>query len=860
MQNKIARSLFLLALAGFGFVLFNAKDLSLANSTAVSDISVSVSPSSVYVGGMVEVAVSMIPGTVFSADSISVKLASPSASDYVLLKDVKKDSSGVWRGQITIPLEAELGTWKVYFVQATDAAGVVKNYYYDSINVNFSVVGPDGNGGGTVSSCDFVYSDWSECQNGLQTRTVLSTSPSGCNAGTAVLSQACSVCTITYSSWSNCVNGQQSRTIASKEPAGCVVSGLAPVMTRVCTVCNSWQYSDWGVCADGRQSRKILYSFPAGCVGGNPEILTRSCESSSCLDEWTCHAWGECVNGVQKRDCSISFDCLSSEDKAPEIEQACISSPTSTVPCQYGYSEWGVCDNGKQRRTIASKTPDGCVGTVDSAYLERYCTATTSSLPACVYTYGAWSDCSNGKKTRSVVSTYPEKCLSGNAITEAECEDLPDCTSEDWKCGEWSVCNSDRRQYRRCSLDSNCVSASAVKPALEQICVQPQASSTAGGAQASAIIPATGTTGEVQDESCVRAELKDQGDCQWYLYKFKIAEECLGKGLGDQNKCREYFLAKYGKPLKCQGMSDEKCDSLINEIILSDLKNVIVPEIRQTLAELSGNTAMADGENRTLAVNIGDKEGGTVSIREVKLEGMPLSRSGGRVAVSLLPTVATSQQETLSPVAIGFDSNGNGVPDDAEGRLGSLPSADRDSITKEQLSALSGIDQALIRGKSLEQPKFGNASSSGYLTVLSIGNAVSASGGDTGTLKFQGKALPGQVVTLFVYSPIPIVLTVKADQNGNWIYDLDKTLIDGTHEVYAVINDEEGRIVEASLPAPFFIQEAKAVTVNDFVKTQSAAAVPDQSANFITFYLLGGGAFILIIVVAFLLFRKRATE
>jgi hypothetical protein len=412
-------------------------------------------------------------------------------------------------------------------------------------------------------------------------------------------------------------------------------------------------------------------------------------------------------------------------------------------------------------------------------------------------------------------------------------------------------------------LGSNCVSVSAVKPAIEKSCTPPQntekspAVSAGSGAQ-SGTAPAASNIGEAQDQSCIRAGLKDQKDCQWYLYQSKITKECLEKDLKDQNKCREYFLGKYGKPLKCQGMSDEKCNSLINEIILSDLKDLIVPETKQILAGLSGNTAVADGENKILTINTGDE--GAAAVREVKVDGLPLSRSGGKVAVALISTTDSGRQESLSPVVMVFDANGNGIPDDAESRLSSLPQ-DRSSATEAQLASLSGIDQALVQGKPLEQPKLSSASSSEFLTVGSIKTVTSAGdNGAAGILKFQGKAEPGQVVTLFIYSQIPIVLTVKTDKNGNWVYDLDKSLVDGTHEVYAVINDREGRIVETSLPVPFFIQEAKAVTVDDFVKNQNASAVPDQSANITTFYLIGGGALILIMVVGFLLFRKRATE
>lgn len=43
---------------------------------------------------------------------------------------------------------------------------------------------------GPSAGCTYVYSAWSQCQNNIQTRTVISSSPLGC-IGTPVLSQAC---------------------------------------------------------------------------------------------------------------------------------------------------------------------------------------------------------------------------------------------------------------------------------------------------------------------------------------------------------------------------------------------------------------------------------------------------------------------------------------------------------------------------------------------------------------------------------------------------------------------------------------------------------------------------------------------
>jgi hypothetical protein len=86
-------------------------------------------------------------------------------------------------------------------------------------------------------SCAYVYSAWSACgPDGIQTRTVLSSSPSGC-VGAPVLTQSCVYmppppCSYTYSAWSACwQDGTQTRSVLTSSPDGC--SGT-PVLIQTC--------------------------------------------------------------------------------------------------------------------------------------------------------------------------------------------------------------------------------------------------------------------------------------------------------------------------------------------------------------------------------------------------------------------------------------------------------------------------------------------------------------------------------------------------------------------------------------------------------------------------------------------------
>jgi hypothetical protein len=89
----------------------------------------------------------------------------------------------------------------------------------------------------TPTACTFVYTDWTTCLNGVQSRTYTA-SPNGCS-GTPIadsLFRSCSLpCTFTYSAWSTCLDSFQTRTFTTS-PANCSgVPGADSIKRR----CNS---------------------------------------------------------------------------------------------------------------------------------------------------------------------------------------------------------------------------------------------------------------------------------------------------------------------------------------------------------------------------------------------------------------------------------------------------------------------------------------------------------------------------------------------------------------------------------------------------------------------------------------------
>jgi hypothetical protein len=89
-------------------------------------------------------------------------------------------------------------------------------------------------------------------------------------------------------------------------------------------------------------------------------------------------------------------------------------------------------------------------------------------------------------------------------------------------------------------------------------------------------------------------------------------------------------------------------------------------------------------------------------------------------------------------------------------------------------------------------------------------------------LTISGTALPNSFVTLYIFST-PIIVTVKTDSSGAWVYTLDKELPDGTHQVISAITNDGGHILAKSAPLPF-VKVAAAVSIG------SDSLLPNQES------------------------------
>ena len=86
------------------------------------------------------------------------------------------------------------------------------------------------------------------------------------------------------------------------------------------------------------------------------------------------------------------------------------------------------------------------------------------------------------------------------------------------------------------------------------------------------------------------------------------------------------------------------------------------------------------------------------------------------------------------------------------------------------------IDKAILEDASLEHPKTEGKTDDKY-KVNEITNRKSENDTGQGYI-FSGQAEPNSVVTLYIYSDLPVVITIKTNEYGNWEYEFSKSLVE----------------------------------------------------------------------------------
>jgi len=507
------------------------------------------------------------------------------------------------------------------------------------------------------------------------------------------------------------------------------------------------------------------------------------------------------------------------------------------------------------------------------------------------------SECRERNLNREECDNYlslPLECRVGNITAPAECENYMFQKAMPLQCRIAGA-----KTQEECakiivlkSLPEKCLEA-GISAADECVTLINSGSAATAAAIEKVVDPQTGEEAEIP-EKCREIGVLNTEQCRAYLEEKYLPLECRENEIYNLSECDKMMFAKYG-PNECReaGISErEECESYMfnkysQQIICGDneswqcnnyikdrhLGNIVVKQAQ--FAELKEKADLNKGEaiNAKKLKDSLVRAKSMVPIKEDEVNFKFIATKGKLVLKDKDDLIQTS------PLALMIDSDGDGLPDDIEKRSGTDPNntdTDFDGYSdymeikngynplgegKYDKSLMAPIEKAILENMPLEHPKTEGKTDDKYQVNEIINNANQEE--SRPGYVFSGQAESNSVLTLYIYSDLPVVTTVRTNEFGNWEYEFTKSLIEGEHEVYIVLNDNTGRVISKSNPLNFFIKEARAVTLEDFLAAVAVEKAP-RTESMISFYIIIAalviivGVFMFIILLNIYKTRQRA--
>ncbi len=367
-------------------------------------------------------------------------------------------------------------------------------------------------------------------------------------------------------------------------------------------------------------------------------------------------------------------------------------------------------------------------------------------------------------------------------------------------------------------------------------------------------------------QECREAGLYTQADCQEYQKKLYFQTACEQQNLINPLECEDFFLAQYQKEIDCNGRTALECQELIRDNFFGSFLSTFSKDINKVIIPLRQQQTNV-GSLSEVINNAGFEE-----------ELFPLSNATEAernqkiyLAPSIQKTLIAENNNIYQapPAVIMIDSDADGLIDDLERKFGTdvnNPDSDNDSYQDGEeikngydplgpgkfTKDLAPLDKAILTNQPLEQPIVSGILNQD-LTIEKVENFPNGEG-----LKISGNVAPLETVAVFIYSTMPLVLTTQADEQGNWTYYLDKPLTNDRHEAYVTVTDETGKISGKSQALTFFVKEAKAVSVENYLVDELPNNFVGQSVdNKLWYFVIGGLGLIFVAIIVFVLFHLR---
>ncbi len=123
-----------------------------------------------------------------------------------------------------------------------------------------------------------------------------------------------------------------------------------------------------------------------------------------------------------------------------------------------------------------------------------------------------------------------------------------------------------------------------------------------------------------------------------------------------------------------------------------------------------------------------------------------------------------------------------------------------------------------------------------------------------GKVTLSGKGPANSSVTLYIFSE-PIVVTTKTDENGEWVYELEKPLEGEKHIAYATVRETSGKIVKSSV-FDFTVLASEENPESAFIPEAQTKA-KTQTAFLIIAFSLIAVAFVIVVVYQTLGYMRK---
>ena len=123
----------------------------------------------------------------------------------------------------------------------------------------------------------------------------------------------------------------------------------------------------------------------------------------------------------------------------------------------------------------------------------------------------------------------------------------------------------------------------------------------------------------------------------------------------------------------------------------------------------------------------------------------------------------------------------------------------------------------------------------------------------------RGKSLPNTFVTIISYTSGTLGI-IRTNNTGDFVYTLEKKLVEGNHEIVAVLTDNEGNIVASSRPYHFINEENTFTVAGAGIKKNNLMSLGDNSQTMAQNVTAAMGVvafgFVLLFLAQALRFRK----